>query len=219
MGAERLGDMCRDQATQLSALRGDFLDQTGAEVGVARLGHQIDRVDFGREVAIHRVELRLELIVGRGPEAADKCHCTARSSELDRKAAVGYHVDVGYIGEGVAKECDPLINPKGERLSRAIVHRHDEPFEQPGRAVGDVDMSEMDGVERAGVDSEAVIASVRLAQSDSLAVDASACRVYKLTAARPWRRVRSSASGPRRGGGSYAAACSQTRSACAVKWA
>src|SRR5579862_421680 len=212
-GQDRVGD----QAADVAAVPGDFLDQAGAEERVQRVGGHEQRLDLGHPV-VHLRHLHLVLEIGDGAQPLDDRGDPVGSAEVHQQAVEPVDLHVAVPGGDLAQHLHPLVDGEQALLGHVDQDRDDDLVVEPGGAADDVEVSVGDGVERAWTDD----AMHEVWPFHSSGVPAA--RPYQKVAS-PYRRARSATypagqlSGPDRVARSTitsAPGASQARSASAV---
>ncbi len=140
---------------------GDLLDQARAEVGVLERGHEEDRVDLGRQLAVVVGQLQLGLEVAIGAQAADdEPRAPTAAAELDRQAVEAPRPRPGRDAPAPRSATTSRMTRRARRRPGAATcagseDRDDDPVEDVGRAArGRRGGRSVIGIERARVDRD-----------------------------------------------------------------
>lgn len=140
-----------DEAADVAAEAGDFLDHTGANEGVGFLGHHEDRFNLFVQLAIHEGELEFEFKVGNGAEAADDRFALFGLDVIHEQAGEGVDLDVGKVLDGAGGEILALHHTEHRRFAFIDGDGNDDPIEKAGRTLDNIQVTVGDRIKTTGV--------------------------------------------------------------------
>lgn len=117
-------------------------------------GHEENGLDFGREPAIHEGHLEFVFVVGDGANAADDDAGSALGRIAHEQAIEGDHFDIGQAVDHFGEHVDALFDGEEGLLFVVAENGDDEPVEERGRPVDEIQVAAGDGVEGARIDGD-----------------------------------------------------------------
>src|ERR1041385_1613833 len=146
----------RHEARDVAPQAHDFLHQARADVKMILPGHHEERLDAGRELAVHHRHLELVLEVRDRAQPANDDLCAGFFCVFNEQPVETLGLDaVAESFENLADHLQPLVEiEEGAVLFRVARDRDDDPVEDAKRALNQVDVTVGDGIERARIDRD-----------------------------------------------------------------
>lgn len=141
------GDIGRYELIDITSKTGDFLHETGTDVGEFFPRHEEHGFEMRIEFPVHEGELELELEVGNGAKTADDGGGILFPGEIDQEAAERDDAEVRNVGGGSFQESDSLLDSEEALLGVVAGNRDDEFIEEPGGPMQEVKVTVGDGIE------------------------------------------------------------------------
>ena len=151
-----MGDGGRDEGGDVPAVAGDVLDEGGGDVRVYGRSRQEDRL--GRpQVAVEQCHGQFSVQVTAVAQALDDGVRAAPAAVVGQEPGNDVHLDAGQVGGGLLGQAEAFVDVEqvAPGLGGVVGDPDDDDVEERGRAGGDVDVPQGEGIEASGVDGQA----------------------------------------------------------------
>jgi len=151
-----VGDGGRDEGGDVPAVAGDVLDEGGGDVRVYGRSRQEDRL--GRpQVAVEQRHGQFGVQVTAVAQALDDGVRAAPAAVVGQEPGNDVHLDAGQVGGGLLGQAEAFVDVEqvAPGLGGVVGDPDDDDVEERGRADGDVDVPQGEGIEASGVNGQA----------------------------------------------------------------
>jgi len=116
--------------------------------------HEEDRLQMGAHAPVEQRHLKLDFIVGDGPDATQNHAGLAMRGIVDKQSFEGIHLHVGKRNGRLLQHFDSFGDRKEGLFLRVFENRYDELTDQAGAARDQIQVSVGQRIERAWIDGD-----------------------------------------------------------------